>query len=56
MKKRKIRKKLECINKQVSSGKMTINQARISIGLFPIEDKSHNTHLMAEKFCSNKRH
>lgn len=48
------RKELADIGEQVSSGKMTINQAKKLLGLKPNEDNGKSDqYIMSEKFYSN---
>lgn len=48
-------KKRKFISKQLSSGEMTLNQARETVGLPLKEDPNYNVYIMSEKFCNNKR-
>lgn len=50
-----IMKKIEFVDKQLSSGKMTINDARKAVGLLPVDDPGYNVYFMSEKFCNNKK-
>lgn len=52
MDKEEIQRKLQHISEQVSSGKMTINQARESLGLKRNEDGGKSDiYIIEERFC-----
>ncbi|MCI8592666.1 MAG: hypothetical protein HFI88_10065 [Lachnospiraceae bacterium] len=51
--KEEFRKKSECISKQISSGKMTINQAREAMGKSRHKASWADEYLMSAEFCSN---
>lgn len=51
----KMNQKSKFVCKQLFSGKMTINDARIAFGLIPIDEPGYNVYLMSEKFCNNKK-
>lgn len=49
------KKRLNDLSQKVSSGEMTVNQARREMGLPPNNDDSSNCYLMSEKFYKSLR-